>query len=88
MSYKNYNKFSKEHNDEEVIKEDYNKIGKISGAPEVYVRQGPGKDYEPVTTVKKDEEVQIIDEHVNDGWYKICLSSGIEAYIMKDFITI
>lgn len=85
----NYNKdFQKE---EPKINENVNdfieKTGKIGNAEEVYVREEPSKDSKPVTTIKKDQEVMILSEH-NGDWYKVCLPSGLEGYMMKSFVII
>lgn len=58
----------------------------VINSREVYIRKGPGKEYDPVGTVKKDDQV-IILEH-KDNFLKIETEDGTQAYIMKTFVTI
>ncbi len=71
----------------EAVEESVMSIGKIIGADEVYVRKEPNKESEPITSVKKDVEFLVYE--LEDGEFtKICLSSGIEGYMMTKFISI
>ncbi len=93
----NYNKVfdSKDNENVEVeheeltseVEEPVMSIGKIIGADEVYVRKEPNKESEPITSVKKDVEF-LVYELENGEFTKICLSSGIEGYMMTKFISI
>lgn len=94
INYKNYHEdFEKEGEVESVLsslkhaKEDQiNYIGTVNYA-EVYIRSKPSKESEPITTVKKDSELMVINSSM-DGWYEVMLPSGVEGYIMSDFLTI
>lgn len=56
--------------------------GKVSAAS-VNLRQGPGTNYNRVTTVSAGEKCYIIG--VNQGWYKVIYGSEI-AYIRSDYL--
>ena len=58
----------------------------VVNAREVYIRKGPGKDYEHVGTVKKDDELIILDSE--DGFLKIETQDGVMAYIMESFVDV
>lgn len=58
----------------------------IVTAREVYIRKGPGKDYEHVGTVRKGEML-IVLERDNDFLY-VETQDGIKAYIMESFVSI
>lgn len=88
----NYNKvFDSKENEEvetiEEVEESSVSIAKIIGADEVYVRKEPNKESEPITSVKKDVEFMVY-ESINDEFSKVCLSSGVEGYMMTRFISI
>lgn len=56
----------------------------IVNAREVYLRQGPGTEYEHVGTAKKGDCL-IIFERVND-FLKVENQDGVQAYIMERFV--
>ena len=58
----------------------------VVNAESVYMREGPSKDYEPITILKKESIVEIIGEE--DEWYHVANTSGIEGWMMKKFISI
>lgn len=60
-------------------------LGSIN-AREVYLREGPEKYFDPVGTVKIGEIVTVLGR---DGdFLKVRTQDGLEAYIMKSFVTI
>ncbi len=72
---------------EEVVEGDSSLIGKVN-ASEVYIREGPGKNFKPKTTVRKDAELMIFDSNSNTEWYKVMNAAGVEGYIMKDYVNV
>lgn len=72
---------------EEIVEDDSNidKMGRI--IPDaLYIRKGPGKDYETIGTLSKDD--QILISNTIDGWYEVYTSSGIEGFVMSKFVEI
>lgn len=70
-----------------VVEENKQEIrGKIANAEAVYIREGAGKDYSDIATCEKGKELIILDEE--GDWYKVCLPSGVEGYVMKEFVSI
>lgn len=49
----------------------------------VNVRKGPGTTYDKVTTVKKGEVVNLLDD--SESWYKIRTAAGKEGYISSEY---
>lgn len=94
---KNYNKFydepafeTAEFIDEVEVKQEpaqepAQELGVIN-AREVYIRKGPGKNYESIGTVKKGETV-IVLETAGDFLF-IETEGGTKAYIMETFVDI
>lgn len=70
---------------EDVTPAPADKIGKVN-AREVYIREGAGKNYDPVGTVKQDDEVLIYGEE--NGFYMIETSNGKQGYVMETFVDI
>ena len=92
---KNYNKFYSEPEFEgtaEFMEEvetapepAMQELGKVN-AREVYIRQGPGKDYDHIGTVKKGQELIVLGR---DGdFLKVETEDGTVAYIMEGFVDI
>lgn len=63
------------------------KMGRVN-CDRLYIRKGPGKDYEPLTDIKKNDEVMIISNSDNSDWFEICSASGKEGFVMKEFIDV
>lgn len=92
---KNYNKMYDEPSFEtfeeeaEVIQEtpipSKEEIGTVN-AREVYIRKGPGKDFEHIGTVKKGDMLTILDRE--GDFLKVETENGVEAYIMEGFVDI
>lgn len=58
-------------------------------AEALYVREAPSSDAEPVTTVKKgDELIVTVPSKGTPEWYKVCTAAGVEGYSMGKFIDI
>ena len=69
----------------DVLKaENFNATGTLT-ATSVRVRSGPGTNHSNIGMVTKGDKVSIIG--INNGWYKIKLSSG-SGYVRSDFIKI
>lgn len=94
---KNYNKMYKEPEfrtaeflDEEVQETSEPEPAKeeigIVNAREVYIRKGPGKDFEHVGTVKKDEELIVLSRE--GDFLKVETQDGVTAYIMESFVDV
>lgn len=93
----------KQKNKEEVVIEEINKtteeiveepvvktkeiIGKVI-ADQLYVRTGPGKDYDHSMILEKNTEVKIDLDNSNEDFYKVSSSNNIDGYCMKKFIEI
>lgn len=60
-------------------------FGRVN-AREVYIRKGPGKDYEQIGTVKKDAPIIILGHEGN--FLKIETEDGTIAYIMESFVDV
>lgn len=54
---------------------------------EVYVRSEPNFGPNTITTAKRGDEVIVTGAQV-DGFWKVCLSSGVEGYIKSEYIDI
>lgn len=65
-------------------------LGKVN-IPEnksLNVRSEKSKDSEALTTINCHSEVVILDGREDSGdWYKICTASGIEGYVLKEYIS-
>ena len=48
------------------------------------LRSEPNSDSEILTTLKNSTELIVSDE--TNAWYKVFTSSGIEGYVMKEFV--
>lgn len=92
---KNYNKIYNEPKFEtaefmeetvyEPAPQSIHSFGKVN-AREVYIRKGPGTDFEPVGTVKEGDELIIISHQ--DNFLEIETEDGTHAYIMESFVDI
>lgn len=60
-------------------------IGTVN-AREVYIRMGPGKDFEHIGTVKKGDVLTVLDRE--GDFLKVETEDGVEAYIMEGFVDI
>ena len=63
-------------------------IGFVDGCDQLYVRKEGNKDSEPITIIKRSDEVVIDLENSTEYFYKVKTSEGVEGYCMKQFITI
>ena len=92
---KNYNKMYDEpmglEEEETVIVQEKplpyvkDELGTVN-AREVYIRQGPSKDYEHVGTVKKGDTLIILERE--GDFLKVETEDGTQAYIMESFVTV
>lgn len=62
--------------------------GFVDGCDQLYVRKEGNKDSEPITIIKRSDEVVIDLENSTEYFYKVKTSEGVEGYCMKQFITI
>ena len=69
----------------EVSEEKTEAIGLIT-ADLLYVRTGPGKDYDHSAILEKNTKVNVDLEYENEDFYKVVTSDGIEGYCMKKFV--
>lgn len=58
-------------------------MGKVISA-RLYVRQGPGVDYDPVTDIPEGTEVLIMND--SEDWYEVVTATGQEGFVMKKHI--
>lgn len=82
----NYTNFSKQ--DDKVIEDDETRMGYVN-CDKLYVRADPSSDSEPLTIIKKNDEV-LISSGVNDDsdWYGVYTASGQDGFVMKKFIVL
>lgn len=52
---------------------------------EVQVTDGPGQLFDAVTTVNKNEKLQVL-EKTDDGWFKVKTPSGKEGYVFQETV--
>lgn len=68
---------------EETVEEE-KKFG-IVECEQLYLRKEANKESEPVTILKKNEELVIVSED-DPEWYEVCTASGQEGFCKKKFI--
>lgn len=68
----------------EEVKEQNNKLGKVFGTELLNVRKDPSINSDVLMVLKKDKEVNILEES-NEDFYKIIVDDK-EGYCMKKFI--
>lgn len=71
----------------EPVKEE-TKIGVVDNCERLNVRSEPNPQAEIVCAINKATEVVIDEVKSTNEFYNICLSSGIEGFCMKRYITI
>lgn len=69
------------------VEETSEAIGKVI-AEQLYVRTGPGKEFDHFMVLGKDTKINIDLDFVNEDFYKIVTFNGTEGYCMKKFIEI
>jgi uncharacterized protein YgiM (DUF1202 family) len=57
----------------------------VRGAKALRLRQGPGMEYDIITTIKNDQLVIKLGEHSN-GWYKVRAGENIEGYMSGKYL--
>ena len=62
-------------------------MGKVL-ASRLYIRKGPGTNYEPITDIPQGTDVLIVSGHDDNytDWYEVMTASGQEGFVMKEFI--
>lgn len=97
-NYSNMNEFKTDENDEiddiqtdeldipyEEVEENKEVImGKIVNCKRVYIRENPSVQSNPLTDIPSGKEILIMDK--SKDWYNVCTESGVEGYIMEDFV--
>lgn len=81
------NRFEKEEKKAEeiaVVKKTVTK-GKVHGG-ELNFRKSPDISFNLIRYLKDGEILEVIDENVNDLWYKVKDSNGEVGYVMKAFL--
>lgn len=61
----------------------------VGNAEQVYLREEPSRDSEPIAIFVKGTKVEVFDEIVNDydeEWMEIANASGVSGYMMKRFL--
>ena len=61
-------------------------VGVVTGCAKLNVRKKAEKDAEILCIIDKGAEVVI--DSFSKGFYKVCTSSGVEGYCMKEFIRV
>lgn len=83
-NFKNSQNWGDEFSEE--TQETHEKMGKIvSSTGLVNLRRDPSTDHDPISTIKHDEEVIILDEP-NNHWYKIMAPNGDEGFVMQKLV--
>lgn len=65
---------------------DPTKIGKVS-CKKLYLRPLPSSDADDFIKILEENDEVLIYEEVGD-WYEVCTASGVEGFVMADFIKI
>lgn len=63
-------------------------IGQVSNAKKLRLRRKPNEKAEIVCLLNEGDEVTIITNKSTHEFYKVVLSSGVEGFCMKKFITL
>lgn len=66
--------------------EDDVSMGTIVNCDRVYIRENPSVQSNPVTNIPSGKDILVMKKL--EGWYKVCTESGVEGYIMADFVEI
>lgn len=93
---RNYKKYSEDHTEsindsiEETDSNEENSsnpMGKVIPS-RLYIRQGPGTNYDPITDIPEGSDVLIVSGHDDEStdWYEVITASGQEGFVMKEFI--
>lgn len=73
----------------EVVTEVTSQIGVVSGCNKLNVREKANKDSKSLCVIDKNTEVEIdLNASTTEEFYKVCTSSGIKGYCMKQYITV
>lgn len=63
-------------------------VGVVSGCTQLYVREQPTKESEPLAILEESNEVTIVNSTESLDFYKIITLKGTEGYCMKKFIKV
>lgn len=55
-------------------------------ADKLNVRKGPSKDTEVLAIVSKNETLIVNDSKLVKGFYSVTTSTGIQGYVMKEYV--
>lgn len=62
--------------------------GRVVDCSRLNIRKKPTVNAEVLTTVKKDSELILDLIKSNEKWFKVCTTSGVEGYCMKQYVTV
>lgn len=62
--------------------------GTVSDCEELFVREGPSKEFDAICTLKKGDTVTVYPESSSNDFYKVCTFFGVEGYCMKSYINV
>lgn len=71
----------------EVEKEVVSELKTGRATVKLNVRSNTDTNSDILTTLNEGEEVRIEDEY-NSDWYKVCTASGIEGFVLKEYIKV
>lgn len=52
------------------------------------IREKPSVDAEILTALEAGSEVRLMNDEIENGFYKVCTASGLEGYCMREYIAI
>ena len=64
------------------------KFGVVIGCENLNIRSEANTNSKIVSVIKVDSEVSIDDKGSTEKFYKVCTSSGVEGYCMRQYISI
>ena len=63
-------------------------MGVVTVAKKLRLRKQPNKDSEIICLLNEGDEVEILKDKSTHKFYRVVLSSGVEGFCMKEFITL
>lgn len=62
--------------------------GVVGNCIRLNVRKKPSIDAEILTALEAGSEVLLLEDEMENGFYKVCTASGLEGYCMCEYIVI
>lgn len=59
----------------------------VSNCKRLNVRTAPTTDSDVICIIRSGTSLKVDFQESNDNWYKVCTSSGVEGYCMRDYVT-